>query len=105
MAASQGNTACAEPVLTGFEHFHVCPRSVDSAVRMLWLSDQAYQMVPAGLTEMFGKLWLRSVEEEAMLQGIGRSAHVCPPSAETARNASLLLEPPSFEGATNAWYA
>ena len=103
MAASQGKIACAEPLLTVPEQVHVCPWSVDVAVAMLRLLDHAYQTCPAGSTETFGKLWSRPVETGAMLQGIGRSVQVCPPSAETARNASLLCEPPDFDGATNDW--
>ena len=89
-------------VLTFGEHVQVAPWSRETAVYTLVSSDHAVQMLPAGSTDTFGKLWSRSVFD--VLHGTGWSLHVEPPSLETATNASLNAADPrrpgSLDGAT-----
>ena len=60
-------------------------------------------MSPLGATDMFGNWWSSPAVFET-LHGTGFRLQLLPPSADTPRNASLLLEPDEADGATNDWY-
>ena len=55
VATIHGKMACGLPLLILPEHVHVRPWSADVAVRISAPSDHAYQSVPFGATETFGK--------------------------------------------------